>query len=217
MSIEDLNDLDVPQNAVNSEVHEELFFKEQIDDLEESIKDQYENFDNLGENYLLLFDLPAKYKTPILQNLIDYVDKNLVSIVDIENLNDGNDRIESGGTYIYEFICVDNVASLIPALMELLNITSVDDFDELVNIKYTGNAGKFKEDYLKTIQLTIEQLLKLKTITPVVANDHNYQKLLGKYYYYQEIIEHGDMEKFLNHFIRPVISKYQSSLIWKLL
>jgi len=217
MSI-DYNDIDSPRNLQDPEIHEELFLQEQVQELERTIQQQYENFENLGENYFLTFpDLPSRYKVSILRNLIDYVDRHLMSIVDIDNLNDGNFRIETGGNYVYEFICVDNVASLIPALMESLSITSVDDLDELINIKYSNDPGKFKEDYLKVIQITIEQLLKLKTITPIVDKDHNYQKLLGKYYYYQELIDFCNIDEFLNQFIRPVISKYQSSLIWKLL
>ena len=101
--------------------------------------------------------------------------------------------------------------------MELVGITSVDDFDKLINTVYLDTPGKFKMDFLSTIQMTIEQLLKLQQITPDVKNDKQYQKLLGKYYYFQEIIEFGDCDSFLHNFIRPIISKYSSDFIWKLL
>lgn len=212
-------DYDVPQNALSPEVHETLAEQEITENIQELIKNQYQYFDDLGTNYysehknLLSFD----GKVEILRNLISYVDGKILPISDIENIDDGVERLMFAGEYIYEFICVDNVSSLIPALMETLNITNVDEFDILINTKYSANPGKFKTDYLKVIQMTIEQLLKLQNITPVVKNDENYQRLLGKYYYYQELIDYGDLDMFLTNFIRPIVSKYSSDLLWKLL
>ena len=101
--------------------------------------------------------------------------------------------------------------------MELVGSSSLDDFDALINTVYLDSPNVFKTNFLSTIQTTIEQLLKLQTITPEVKNDKQYQKLLGKYYYFQEIVEYGDCEMFLQNFVRPVIAKYSSDFIWKLL
>ena len=214
-----MTDVDDPKNILDPVVHQQLHQNELVDIVESNIKKQYQQLENLGQNYLHMFDneLQDGDKYQILSNLVVYVNEHILSLVDLDNLNGDKERTITAGTYIYELICVDTYASLIPALMELVGITSVDDFDKLINTVYLDTPGKFKTDFLSTIQMTIEQLLKLQQITPDVKNDKQYQKLLGKYYYFQEIIEFGDCDSFLHNFIRPIISKYSSDFIWKLL
>lgn len=215
----DVVDVDDPKNILNSEVHQELHQKELVDIVEDNVKKQYEKLENLGQNYLQMFENELKDEdlVRILTNFVAYVDKNYLPIMDLDNLDGDTERLLTAGSYIYNLICVDSYASLIPALMELVNVTSINEFDKLINTVYLETPGKFKENFLSTIQITIEQLLKLQKITPEVRNDKNYQKLLGKFYYYQELIEFGDGETFLQNFIRPVIAKYSSDFIWKLL
>lgn len=215
----DYNDVDTPQNLLNPDVHSQLAQDELVYIIEKNIEKQYKQFDNLGQNIITMFtdELQDADKIKIYENLISHIDKAVVSVIDRDDLNGDNERVLIAGKYIYEFICVDNYASLIPALLELLNITSVDEFDHIINTKYTASPGKFKTDYLTVINTTIEQLLKLQNITPNVKFDTNYQQLLGKYYYYQQLIEYTDITLFLQNYIRPVLSKYASDFIWKLL
>lgn len=204
---------------LSSDVHQSLRQNELVNIVQENIEQQYQNFENLGQNYLSMFDkeLEQVDKLNILGDLVDYIHKNYLSIVNIDDLSSDHQILLTSGSYIYEFICIDCYASLIPALMELLNITSVDDFDGLINVKYLGAPAKFKEDFLNVIQLTIEQLMKLQGITPEIKKDPQYRKLLGKYLYYQEIVDYGDAEMFLHNYIRPVMNKYSTDFIWKLL
>ena len=215
----DTIDVDDPKNILNSEVQQELRQKELVDIVEDNVRKQYEKLENLGQDYFGMFDaeLRDEDKARILTDLVVYVDRNYLPIVDLDNLDGDTERLLTAGSYIYSLICIDSYASLIPALMELNGTTSVEDFDRLINEMYLETPGKFKTDFLSTIQMTIEQLLKLQQITPDVKNDPQYQKLLGKFYYYQELVEYGDGDTFLQNFIRPVISKYSSDFIWKLL
>lgn len=100
--------------------------------------------------------------------------------------------------------------------MEMIKAETIDDLDDMIVNKYSLRPVLFTQDFLKTIGLTIDQLMKLQVISPVVKNDQAYNKLLGKYLYYKELISFGEPGKFIDNFIRPVISKYSSSLIWKL-
>lgn len=215
----DLNDVDTPENVLSAEIHQELRQKELTGIIEENIKKQYIDHENLGQNFLLSFksELTEKDKINILTDFVSYTNKNIISIVNLDDLDGDKDRLLLSGSYLYEFVCVDSYASIIPALMEVLGITSIDDLDNIINIKYLNTPVKFKTDLLSTIQITIDQLLKLKNITPDISNDKNYQRLLGKYFYYQELVDYGDTEIFLNNFLRPVINKYSSDFIWKLL
>lgn len=215
----DTIDVDDPKNILSPEVHQELHQKELVDIVDENIKKQYQKLENLGQNYFQMFEdeLRVEDKVRILSDFVVYVDRNYLPIMDLDNLDGDTERLLTAGSYIYSLICIDSYAALIPALMELVGVTSVADFDKMINTVYLDQPGKFKSDFLSTIQMTIEQLLKLQQITPAVKNDLQYQKLLGKYYYYQELVEYGDGETFLLNFVRPVIAKYASDFIWKLL
>ena len=215
----EISDVDVPQNMLDSEVHKHLYQNELVAIVQGNIEKQYIDFENLGQNYYSMFrnELEEVDKLNILGDMVSYVNDHLISIVNIDDFDSDKDRLLTSGEYIYEFICIDCYASLIPAFMEYLGITSVDELDGLINVKYLETPAKFKNDFLSVIQMTIEQLLKLQTITPEINKDPNYSRLLGKYYYYQEIIEYGNTQMFLESYLRPVISKYSSDLIWKLL
>lgn len=217
--IDDFNDVDDPKNILNSEIHQDLFEKEILNIIQTNIKKQYIEYENLGQNYLYLFnnELSNNQKKEIFIDLINYVHQHILPIVDYDNIEDNVERILLAGQYIYELICVDFLSSILPALLEKLNITSISEFDDIINLKYLNTPGKFKTDLLDVIRVVIEQLNKLQSITPDVKNDTNYQKLLGKYFYYQEIITYTNTELFLNGFVRPVLSKYETDLIWKLL
>lgn len=215
----DTIDVDTPENMVSPDVHRFLRQNELVNIVQSNIEEQYQKFENLGQNYLQMFtkELEEVDKLNILTDLVHYVNKSLIPIVNIDDMDSDHMILMKSGEYIYEFICIDCYSSLIPALMETLNITSIEEFDNLINVKYLGTPGKFKEDFLNVVQLTIEQLMKLQNITPNIKQDAQYQRLLGKYVYYQEIVEFGDAEMFLHNYLRPVLSKYATDFIWKLL
>lgn len=214
----DINDYDVPENALNPEVHEAIAEKELRDQIDENLKKQYQNLDELGINYLNNINniIDNNSKIFIYDNMLSYIHNNIINIPDIDAIDDDFNRLILISEYVYEFICVDTVNSIIPALMELLNISTVEDFDLIINLKYNESPNKLKEDLLQTIHITLNQLQKLQTISPIVKNDNNYNKLLGKYLYIEELISLCDIDKFLTNFIRPVISKYISDIVWKL-
>lgn len=214
----DINDYDVPENALNPEVHEAIAEKELRDQIDENLKKQYQNLDELGVNYLNNINniIDNNSKIFIYNNMLSYIHNNIINIPDIDAIDDDFNRLILISEYVYEFICVDTVNSIIPALMELLNISTVEDFDLIINLKYNESPNKLKEDLLQTIHITLNQLQKLQTISPIVKNDNNYNKLLGKYLYIEELISLCDIDKFLTNFIRPVISKYISDIVWKL-
>lgn len=214
----DLNDYDVIENVLNPEVHEYRVEKEKVDALEDLIKSQYEKFDFLGNDYLKNSEntiIDSYHKREILKNLLNYVDKYIINIVDIDSVYDDSNRLDLIGSYIYEFICVDCVSSLLPSFFELNSLNSIEDFDLLMNFKYSKKPSDFKNDFLKPIELTINQLLKLQNISPIVKNDENYNRLYSKYLFYKDTIEFCDTEKFINNYIRPVINKYISDITWR--
>lgn len=215
----DLNDMDSDDQVLNSDYREMKKNDQYVDSIDEMIRQQYREFDNLGVNLLEDYknELTDDGKIRIFNSMAQYVNERIIPYGDLENISGDPNRLLIAGDYLYQFICVDCVSVLIPALMENLGCTCLEDFDKIINMNYSSNIGKFKSDFLNIIQMTINQLLKLQKITENVKNDGNYQKLLGKYYYYQEIVDYGDSEMFLNSFIRPVLSKYAETIVWKLI
>lgn len=47
----DLIDVDVPENALSPDVHSELRQQELANIVNENVRKQYQQFDNLGQNY----------------------------------------------------------------------------------------------------------------------------------------------------------------------
>lgn len=217
--VTDINDYDVPQNALSPELHREIIASEQLDAIFNNIKHQYKDLNDLGINYLREFKdlITDEQKSELFTEMLDYIDKNVINIVDIESTYDDMQRQLVIGEYIYEFVCVDLLNSLIPALMESLNITNPEDFDLIINNKYQSNPNIIKSDIAKTINLTLEQLNKLQMLSDVVKTDERYNKLLGKYLFYKDLIEFCDAEKFLEKYLRPLIYKYNSEILWRLI
>ena len=214
----DINDYDVPENALNPEVHEYLVEKDKANEFESVIKSQYTTFDFLGNNYLKNSEntiIDSFHKRQILKNMLVYVNDTYLSIPDIDSLDDDSERLDVVGSYIYEFICLDAPNSLIPSFFELMSIDTIDELEMQINLKYTPKPNLFKSDFLKTIEITINQLNKLASINPAAKKDDNYNRLLGKYIFFKETIEYCDPEKFITNYIQPVSRKYMSEISWR--
>jgi hypothetical protein len=216
----DLTAVDVPQNMVDPEVHAQLAKMEKISALQTIFKDQYQKLDNLGEDLILEFSNELsddEVRFSIFSEMIKFINENWLTIGDIDNLSEDPDRINIAGEYIYSFICVDNINAILPAFVEIIGCSDISEFDNYINLQYSDNYSKFRADYISIIQTTINQLLKLQSLDENVKRDKKYQKILAKYYYYQELVDYCDVETFLTNYIRPVINKYFSTLLWRLI
>ncbi len=217
---QNLNSIDVESQVISSDSYLNLDLDNQITYTERAFSDQYINFVDLGNNLMKDSDtyaimLSDEARMCVFKPMIEYVSANYVSIGDEDNINGSPTRLNIAGEYIYTFICVDNVNAILPAYIDVINVVDIEGFDDVFNNKYLNDYGAFREDYLSVIQATITQLIKLQKLDESVKKDVNYQKLLAQYYYYQEIIDYGDMEMFLTQYIRPVLNKYFSTLLWR--
>ena len=98
----DTIDVDDPKNILNSEVQQELRQKELVDIVEDNVRKQYEKLENLGQDYFGMFDaeLRDEDKARILTDLVVYVDRNYLPIVDLDNLDGDTERLLTAGSYI---------------------------------------------------------------------------------------------------------------------
>ena len=221
MTTANLIAVDVADNVIDSEQYMSNISNADISDIDELLRDQYVDLEDLGNNLLASSDIRSKLnvdsKFELFKPMVEFVDQHYITIGDMDSIDGSPTRLETAGEYIYEFICVDNVNAILPAFIESIDCYDIAEFDSIVNKKYLNNIGRFRDDYLGVIQLTIKQLFKLQTLDAKVKQDIKYQKLLAKHYYYQEIIDYGDCEQFLNNYVRPVLNMYFPTLIWRLI
>ena len=207
----DLNDIDdiknvaiVPLNYVD---YLELEANEGV------IIDQYENFNNMGID--LITNIDKTFISDIYLNMLDYVNDNYMSIVDLDGSIILPQKLLETGNFVYNFICVDCYNTIIPNFLNYANCNSLESFDSLIQNKFRGDYSLVKANLVKIIKNIVDELLKLQRIDASVQTDVMYQKLLFKFSYYMELVDFGDTEMFTNNYIRPLLTKNIDSILWR--
>lgn len=206
-SIDDIgNVIIIPDDYIN---YEELELQENM------IKEQYINFNNMGIN--LIDNIDNIYKPDIYANMLEYINDNYLSIVDYDSSAILPQKLIEIGNFIYNFICVDCYNTIIPNFLNYTNCNTLDGFDSLIQNKYHGDYTLVKANLVKIIKNIVDELLKLQRIDNSVQKDETYQKLLFKFSYYMELVDFGDTEKFINNYIKPLLTKNLDSILWRII
>ena len=195
----------VPPNYIN---YEELEMNENV------IKDQYINFNNMGIN--LIENIDKSFISDIYANMLNYINDNYLSIVDLDSSIIFPQKLMETGNFIYNFTCVDCYNTIIPNFMNHMNCNSLDGFDSLIQNKFRGDYSLVKANLVKIIKNVVDELLKLQRIDTSVQKDETYQKLLFKFSYYMELVDFGDTERFVNNYIRPLLIKNLDQILWRI-
>lgn len=209
----DLNSIDVIENVINIPV--DFIDDEELEMNENIIKEQYINFNNLGIN--LIDNIDKSFKADIFANMLNYINDNYLSIVDLDSSIILPQKLIETGNYIYNFICVDCYNTIIPNFLNYTNCNTLEGFDSLIQNKFRGDYTLVKANLVKIIKNVVDELLKLQRIDTSVQNDEMYQKLLFKFSYYMELADFGDTEKFINNYIRPLLIKNIDSILWRII
>jgi hypothetical protein len=209
----DLNSIDNINNIIN--IPNNFMDVETLEANERIIIDQYINFNDLGINFIDNID--PRFKLDIYANMLNYVNDNYLSIVDLDSAIIFPQKMIEIGNYIYNFICVDCYNTIIPNFLNYTNCNSIDSFDSLIQNKYRGDYTLIKANLVKIIKNIVDELLKLQRIDLSVQKDEAYQKLLFKFTYYMELVDFGDTEKFINNYIRPLLIKNIDSILWRII
>ena len=115
----------IPNDFINDE---ELEMNEDI------IKDQYIDFNNMGIN--LIDNIDSQYKSNIYANMLDYINDNYMSIVDLDSSAILPQKLLETGNFIYNFLCVDFYNTILPNFLNHTNCNSLDGFDSLIQNKF---------------------------------------------------------------------------------
>jgi hypothetical protein len=161
------------------------------DILEESIVNQYENLENLGEDLLESNDV----RDVSLIRLIGYVEENYLPISNIDTILESPQQTQILGRFLYKLICVDLLNIILPNTMKMLGLS---DPSELCIL----SLDSLREHLLRVTKIKLEAL---RTIN-VIPNNTVYGELL-KYVSYVDFLD-NDIESLLENFIIPVTDKY---------
>jgi hypothetical protein len=177
--------------------------------LNNTIKDQYINLNNLGVNFLSDDEYPDDVMSMVLNELLDYTHEHITPILEFEH------TIELGKT-IYEFVCVDCFNTIVPAFLEANNLYSYDSFELYFNKKLKGNVNYFKANFAKAIQNIIINLRKLEVLDKKIINDSDYNNLLDRYEFYLNLINFGNSASFIENYFVPLLAKNEYEIISKI-
>lgn len=182
--------------------------------LEDTIKNQYVEFNNLGQN--LLKDIEFQYKDIILQNLLEVVTHNYTALINYdETLISINKRIEVG-TLVYEFFCIDCYNIIMPNFLNTSNIQSIESFDQFFKRTLKNDVTNFKTHIVRVVKSVVDELTKLQLLDKKILKDVNYQLLLKKYAFYIELVNFGDTGDLLFNYFKPVLSKNFADILWRI-
>jgi hypothetical protein len=210
----DITTLDSAEHAVV--LQDNYMDRDLLNTFEDALKQQYINLDNLGIDLLENFNISnTDYKVEIYQNMLDYVNENYAAIVDFDAAMTSVQKLFEVGDYVYKFICVDCFNTVLPKFISSIDCIDISTFDSIIRTKFNYTYSTVKASLLKCVKSSSEELIKLQKIDPTVVNDAKYLRLVNRYSYYIELVDFGDTERFLNNYIRPVLSKNFAQILWR--
>lgn len=216
MSQIDMNSLDTLDQATISDLQNDnsIIDREELDEINDSVKRQYVDFENLGVN--LLNDVPVKYKLIIYEEMIDFIQNNYADIVNYDETTiSPNKRIQIGN-YLYRFFALDCYNVLLPNFLSSFNCVTIEQFDLHIKNVYNNDVSNFKTRFYQTIDEITQRLLGLKQIDANVYTDKKYREIIRTYEYYKEIVNFGDSSNLLFNYIRPMFDKNNSDILWRM-
>ena len=175
---------------------------------------QLQDLDNLGVN--LLKDVEeGEIKNKIYKDIIDYSRDNYLNIMDRDYIMN-NTQLSQTANLIYQFLCVDGFNILVPRIIEHTNVQNIEQFDRLL-FHNKKDINYVKKQIINNLSDIVNNLLKLQKFDHVIAEDEHYKELINRFGNYLEMIDFSDCDTFLNNYLRPLLNKYFSQILWRTL
>lgn len=194
-------------------VNDDYIDREELEELEEPIKEQYINFNSMGVD--LTKDIPQLYLQAIYGNLIDFVNENYTAITEYDTVRISPQKVLEVGKYVYSFITNDAAFNILPNYLIKIDSFTMDQFESYIRHKLSNDSAKFKASFVSSIREVIDRLNGLQRIRQAVTKDKNYNYLLHKYMYYMELVNYGDSDRFLYNYITPVLRNNFEEILWR--
>ncbi len=214
-----MNEIDLnTYNHIDNLVYhntDQFFDQEKYTENHDVIFNQLEDFNNLGQDMFKELNLDETIENKILYDVIDFVKENYLNLADKDYMLNST-YLRTNGMLIYQFLCVDCFNIILPKLLEQLNIQNIEQFDKVLS-RNSSDINYIKTQFISNISEILNNLLKLQKIDSTIVNDNSYKKLVNRFGYYLELIDFSDSYNFTENYIRPVMNKYFSQLLWRTL
>lgn len=210
----DMNSIDSKEHASPSDMQYEEFDREEFNYLNDSIKNQYIELNNIGTNLIKTIN-PIYYQS-IFDEMIEYISNTYTPIIVSDDIKISPIQSLEFGTIIYEFFIIDCL-TIIPNYMNSINKIDINEFDEYYSTILKNDQSNFKTSFIKTITSILDELLKFQKLDGSIINNIEYKNLLKKYTYYVELINFGSSENFLENYFRQILIKYSDDIRWRII
>jgi hypothetical protein len=187
-----------------------------LDELNEMIKNQYIDFENLGVS-MIPKNISNNDKIEIYGEMLEYINETYLDVQGLEDILISNTQLVKMGDIFYEFIVISSFNELIPEFLESIRCLNIKQFDRYFKISLMNDSSNLKTNFIKIISNKINIFLRLQQLQSSVIKDKRYQDILKKYNNYIEIINFGNSDNFVQEFLRPIIMKNESELLWRML
>jgi len=180
----------------------------------EIIFNQLRDFNDLGVN--LLKDIEeGDIKNMIYSDIIEYARNNFLNLYDKDYiLTDA--QLKQTATIIYELLCVDCFNIIIPRILEELEIQTVKQLDRILMFN-RNNKNFIKKKMTEHLEGILKYLVKLKNLATAISENENYKDMMRRFGNYLELIDFSDNETFVDNYLRPVVNKHFTQLLWRTL
>jgi len=163
--------------------------------LNTEIENQYQNFNNLGINFLE----GNKFSDDDFANIVSFINDNYLLIINIDLITTNAKSLQVLGRYLYEFICIDLVNEILPKTLKREKL--------LPDTLLTMDTDTLKQLLLNTV---LEKIEVLREIVQEVKSIE-VKSLLLKWSYFLDLFD-NDLDKFKENVLSPIIIKYQIQL-----
>ncbi len=168
--------------------------------LSQGVKDQYENLDQLGINFID----QKTISDDIYIELLMYVHENYFPIMNIEMIFETPKLLPIIGSYVYHFICLDLINIILPKCLMYFDI---EDPQEL----YSVSSDALILTILQNI--VIPKIEMLKILNTKKSDIAMYNELL-KWTFYVDILD-NDCQFLCEKLIFPIVGKYEMDILCK--
>jgi hypothetical protein len=203
----DLNDIDSINSSdlVEAKHDAEEFNRQEYNIYKTMVESQYIDFDNLGVNYLKT--IPNRsVRFRILQDFVEYTHKNYLQIPNYESFHEQD--VQKFGEYIYNFICVDLINSVLPKFFQEIGGNTEDIvlmvFEQFRRAEYIP----FKNKLIESITGIIKNLNKLGELHSKISSDSRFKFTVKKYGYYLDLVDFSNPKMLFENLIEPISRKY---------
>lgn len=205
----DLNIIDSPSNNISltEQDKEELFDLEETEIINDNIRKQYQNFENLGIDLISYANLNEKQLLFIYEEFLNFVNDTYLPVITYDDLESSPKLVLSTGKYLYLFYIRDLLNTIIPNLFIHYNISKIEDFDEIILRKSRDNYQNLRIDFALIISDIIKKINHLRTLDSTITKDKRYRELIYMYNFYLETADTGEFGKFVTNYLIPVVHK----------